>query len=116
MRAILVDWLIEVADEFQLHPDTLYLAVSYTDRYLSVVSVPRSKLQLVGTTSLYLAAKLEEIHPPDIGEFAYITDDTYTKKQVMYIFLPCMYVCMYNMYLSCKYVHMYGFMCMYMYY
>lgn len=82
MRSILVDWLVEVAEEFQLHLDTLYLAIAYTDRYLSRVSVPRSKLQLVGTTSLYIAAKFEEIHPPDIGEFAYITDDTYTKKQV----------------------------------
>ena len=26
--------------------------------------------------------KYEEIYPPDVGEFAYITDDTYTKQQV----------------------------------
>lgn len=85
MRAILVDWLVEVCDEFNLLPETLYIAVAYTDRYLSSVSVPRSKLQLVGVTSLYLASKFEEIYPPDIGEFAYITDDTYTKKQVLII-------------------------------
>ncbi len=27
--------------------------------------------------------KYEEIYPPDVGEFAYITDDTYTKKQIL---------------------------------
>lgn len=27
--------------------------------------------------------KYEEIYPPDVGEFAYITDDTYTKSQVL---------------------------------
>ena len=82
MRSILVDWLVEVSDEFHLDTQTLFLAVSYTDRYLSCVSVMRSKLQLVGTASMYLSSKFEEIYPPDIGEFAYITDDTYTKRQV----------------------------------
>ena len=27
--------------------------------------------------------KYEEIYPPEVGEFVYITDDTYTKKQVL---------------------------------
>ena len=27
--------------------------------------------------------KYEEIYPPDVSEFVYITDDTYTKKQVL---------------------------------
>ena len=83
MRSILVDWLVEVCDEFHLLPETLFAAAAYVDRYLSHVSVPRSKLQLVGVTCLYLSAKFEEIHPPEISEFAYITDDTYTKKQVI---------------------------------
>ena len=87
MRAILVDWLVEVADEFQLDPQTLFLSVAYIDFYLSLISVTRSKLQLVGTTCMYLAAKLEEMCPPEIGQFAYITDNTYSKKQVYNLFL-----------------------------
>lgn len=47
----------------------------------------RSKLQLVGATSMYIAAKLEEIYPPEIGDFAYITDDTYSKLQVSYLLI-----------------------------
>ena len=27
-------------------------------------------------------SKYEEIYPPEVGEFAYITDNTYSKKQV----------------------------------
>ena len=60
MRCILIDWLVEVCDEFGLLPDTLYLAVPYVDRYLSVVNVPRTKLQLVGVTSLYIAANFHQ--------------------------------------------------------
>nr|XP_029136850.1 cyclin-A2-like [Labrus bergylta] len=83
MRAILVDWLVEVGEEYKLQSETLYLAVNYIDRFLSSMSVLRGKLQLVGTAAMLLASKFEEIYPPEVAEFVYITDDTYTKKQVL---------------------------------
>jgi len=83
MRSILVDWLVEVAEEYKLQTETLYLAVAYIDRFLSYMSVQRSKLQLVGTACMFIAAKYEEIYPPDVSEFVYITDDTYNKRQVL---------------------------------
>lgn len=82
MRSVLVDWLVEVGDEFSLQPATLYRAVGLVDRFLSLMSVMRGKLQLVGTTAMYMAAKLEEIYPPELADFAYITDNTYCQKQV----------------------------------
>ncbi|PFX11503.1 G2/mitotic-specific cyclin-A [Stylophora pistillata] len=48
-----------------------------------VMSVLRGKLQLVRTACMLIAAKFEEIYPPDISDFVYITDDTYTAKQVL---------------------------------
>jgi len=72
-----------VGEEYNLNAETLYLAVNYVDRFLSFMSVQRSKLQLVGTACMFIAAKYEEIYPPDVGEFVYITDDTYNKKQVL---------------------------------
>ncbi|XP_072747434.1 cyclin-A1 isoform X2 [Anoplolepis gracilipes] len=83
MRSILIDWLVEVAEEYRLQDETLYLAISYIDRFLSYMSVVRTKLQLVGTAAMFIAAKYEEIYPPEVGEFVYITDDTYTKTQVI---------------------------------
>uniref|UniRef100_A0A182JQ41 Uncharacterized protein n=1 Tax=Anopheles christyi TaxID=43041 RepID=A0A182JQ41_9DIPT len=83
MRTILVDWLVEVSEEYKLQGETLALAVSYIDRFLSFMSVVRAKLQLVGTAAMFIAAKYEEIYPPDVSEFVYITDDTYTKTQVL---------------------------------
>ena len=82
MRSILVDWLVEVAEEYKLLPQTLYLTVNYIDRFLSVMSVRREKLQLVGTACMLIASKFEEIYPPEVSEFVYITDDTYPAKQV----------------------------------
>jgi cyclin-A len=83
MRTILVDWLVEVCEEYRLQGETLCLAVSYIDRFLSYMSVVRAKLQLVGTAAMFIAAKYEEIYPPDVAEFVYITDDTYSKSQVL---------------------------------
>ncbi|KAM5181571.1 cyclin-A1 isoform 1-T2 [Mantella aurantiaca] len=85
MRTILVDWLVEVREEYKLRNETLYLAVNFLDRFLSSMSVRRGKLQLVGTAAILLAAKYEEIYPPDVDEFVYITDDTYTKKQLLHM-------------------------------
>ncbi|KAM7324718.1 hypothetical protein ACRRTK_017032 [Alexandromys fortis] len=83
MRAILVDWLVEVGEEYKLPNETLHLAVNYIDRFLSSMSVSRGKLQLVGTAAMLLASKFEEIYPPEVAEFVSITDDTYSKKQVL---------------------------------
>ncbi|XP_041358915.1 G2/mitotic-specific cyclin-A-like [Gigantopelta aegis] len=83
MRSILVDWLVEVSEEYKIHRETLFLAVNYIDRFLSQLSVLRGKLQLVGAASMFLAGKYEEIYPPDVLEFVYITDNTYTKQQVL---------------------------------
>ena len=83
MRGILVDWLVEVAEEYRLVPDSLYLSVAYIDRFLSKVSVVRSKLQLVGVTCMLLASKYEEIYAPQVRDFCFITDNTYKEKEVI---------------------------------
>jgi cyclin-A len=82
MRVILVDWLVEVGEEFKMQSATLHLCVNYIDRFLSEVSVQRGKLQLVGIACMMIAAKYEEIYPPSPSEFVYITDHTYTIQQV----------------------------------
>ncbi|ONK60020.1 uncharacterized protein A4U43_C08F13370 [Asparagus officinalis] len=83
MRGILVDWLIEVAEEYKLASDTLYLTISYIDRYLSSNVLNRQKLQLLGVSAMLIASKYEEITPPHVEDFCYITDNTYTKQEVV---------------------------------
>uniref|UniRef100_A0A8D3CMX8 G2/mitotic-specific cyclin-B2 n=1 Tax=Scophthalmus maximus TaxID=52904 RepID=A0A8D3CMX8_SCOMX len=84
MRVVLVDWLSEVVQEYKLSGETLHLAVNYLDRFLSGTAfVKRGSLQLVGSVALLIASKYEEIRPPELKDFVYITDCTYTKKQVL---------------------------------
>ncbi|CAK9149246.1 unnamed protein product [Ilex paraguariensis] len=83
MRGVLVDWLVEVAAEYKLLSDTLYLTVSYIDRFLSMNVLNRQRLQLLGVTSMLIASKYEEINPPHVEDFCYITDNTYSKEEVV---------------------------------
>ncbi|XP_065333768.1 G2/mitotic-specific cyclin-B2-like [Cloeon dipterum] len=84
MRATVIDWLIGVHRQFKLMSETLYLTVSIFDRYMATaLGTPKSQLQLVGVTSLLVASKFEEIMCPTVGDCVYVTDNTYTKKQVV---------------------------------
>lgn len=83
MRSILIDWLIEVYFKFKLQSETLFLTVNIIDRYLSKNQTPRSRLQLVGITAMFIATKYEEIYPPDVAKLVYITDNAYQKQDVL---------------------------------
>ncbi|KAL2317831.1 hypothetical protein Fmac_031707 [Flemingia macrophylla] len=83
MRAILIDWLVEVAEEYRLVPDTLYLTMNYIDRYLSGNAMNSQRLQLLGVSCMMIASKYEEICAPQVEEFCYITDNTYLKEEVL---------------------------------
>ena len=60
MRAVLVDWLVEVQENFELNHETLYLAVKLVDTYMAIVpNVPRDNIQLIGSVALFLASKYD---------------------------------------------------------
>ncbi|XP_010003718.1 PREDICTED: G2/mitotic-specific cyclin-B1 [Chaetura pelagica] len=82
MRAMTVDWLVQVHLKFRLQEETLYMAVAILDRYLQDNSVPKNMLQLVAVTAMFVASKYEEVLPPCTRDFAYVTDNTYTKLQI----------------------------------
>ncbi|KAF2225951.1 cyclin-like protein [Elsinoe ampelina] len=83
MRAVLLDWLVQVHARFQLLPETLFLSVNYIDRFLSCKVVSLAKLQLVGATALFLAAKYEEVNCPSISEIVYMVDNGYTMDEIL---------------------------------
>lgn len=83
MRAIMIDWLIDVHLKFKLLPETLYLTVNLIDRYLELVPVSRQKLQLVGVACMLIACKYEEIYSPEVKDFVYVTDKAYTRQEVL---------------------------------
>lgn len=83
MRAILIDWLVEVAQEHRLVPDTLYLTVNFVDRFLSENFIERQRLQLLGITCMLIASKFEEMCAPRVKELCWLTDNTYSGQEVL---------------------------------
>lgn len=83
MRAVLMDWLVQVHFRFALLPETLFLCVNLIDRFLSHKIVSLGKLQLVGATAIFIAAKYEEISPPTVAEIFYMVDGGYTKDEIL---------------------------------
>ncbi|KAI0674570.1 cyclin-like protein [Trametes maxima] len=83
MRGILTDWLIQVHSRFRLLPETLFLCVNIIDRFLSARVVSLAKLQLVGITCMFIAAKVEEIVAPSASNFLYCADSSYTESEIL---------------------------------
>ncbi|KAK2371005.1 putative cyclin-A3-1 [Trifolium repens] len=83
MRGHYIDWLAKVADDYNLLPDVLYLAVSYIDRYLSFHPVRKINLQLLCVTSMYIASKYEDISTHNVENFSVITCNFYNKEEVL---------------------------------
>ncbi|XP_056602037.1 G2/mitotic-specific cyclin-B1 [Triplophysa dalaica] len=82
MRAILIDWLVQVQIKFRLLQETMYMTVAIIDRFLQENLVPKKQLQLVGVTAMFIASKYEEMYPPEIADFAFVTDRAYTTAQI----------------------------------
>jgi len=83
MRAILVDWVVEVHKKYDFKSETLFLSVNLIDRYMSLATVSRRNLQLVGVTAMLIASKYEEVRLPEVNEFVRITDNAYTCAEVL---------------------------------
>ncbi|PGH00921.1 hypothetical protein AJ79_08076 [Helicocarpus griseus UAMH5409] len=83
MRSVLMDWLVQVHHRFSLLPETLFLCVNYIDRFLSCKIVSLGKLQLVGATAIFIAAKYEEINCPSLQEIIYMVDNGYSADEIL---------------------------------
>jgi len=84
MRTLLVDWLVQVAQEFNLLQETLYLSVATLDRFLqkNANKYDKSKLQLIGVSSMFIACKYEEMYAPEIGDFTHISDNDCSESSI----------------------------------
>ncbi len=83
MRAILIDWLIEVHYRFRLKSESLFQTVWIIDTYLSLFPIIRARLQLLGIASLLISCKSQEMYYPQLNELIDITDGAYIKEELI---------------------------------
>lgn len=83
MRSLLVDWMVEVQQQLEFNHEVLYLAVKLLDLYLCYKKCDKDKLQLIGATSMFIACKFEERVPPIIDDFVYVSDNAFTRDELI---------------------------------
>ncbi|KAL6965562.1 hypothetical protein U1Q18_036614 [Sarracenia purpurea var. burkii] len=76
-------WIMEVHLKFDLMQETLYLTITLLDRYLSLVTIKKNELQLVGLTALLLASKYEDFWHPRVLDLISISAESYTRDQML---------------------------------
>ncbi|KAF9360885.1 hypothetical protein BGX26_007302, partial [Mortierella sp. AD094] len=81
-RVLIIDWLVQAHDQFDLLQETMHLCVNYLDRFLSKVIIPVDQLQLAAIVALLLASKYEEIQAPAIEALVHICNYVYTRTRV----------------------------------
>ena len=102
IRAILVDWIIEIHDKFHLKSITLYQTIWLIDSYLSLKYIKRTDFQLLGLGSLYIACKFREIYYPQFKDFFDATDGAYTKEDILRIEKDILKTVNYNLFPPCQ--------------
>ncbi|XP_017767903.1 PREDICTED: G2/mitotic-specific cyclin-B3 [Nicrophorus vespilloides] len=93
MRSLLIDWMVEIQESFELNHETLYLGVKLVDLYLSKMTVGKETLQLVGAAAMFIASKYDERIPPLVDDFLYICDGAYTRKELLKMEINLLKVC-----------------------
>ncbi|XP_053330113.1 cyclin-P [Spea bombifrons] len=83
MRTVLVDWVVQVHEYLALEEETLYLAVYLMNSYLKVHKIQTNKLQLLASSCLYIACKMEEPLIPEPAELCFMMEDAFTKKELL---------------------------------
>ncbi|KAH8324057.1 hypothetical protein KR074_011584, partial [Drosophila pseudoananassae] len=83
MRALLVDWMVDVQEMFEVHHEALYLGVKIVDLYLNRKKISKERLQLLGAAAFFIACKYEEHNPPRVDDFLNVCDGVYKREELL---------------------------------
>jgi len=82
MRSKLITWLVQVNRQFEFDMETFLLSINFVDRFLATTPVDKNCLQLLGVAALLVAAKKEEVCPPEIDEIVRLCGKAYKARNI----------------------------------
>ena len=83
--AILIDWLVQVSQAYEIIDLALHVSVALTYIYLAKTTeqITNANLQLIGVTALMIATKLEDVEYMTPRECTVICDEGYDVQTVV---------------------------------
>lgn len=84
IRARLIDWLVDIQNDFRLDHEPLYMAVKLADQYLMRKTVLKQNLELLYMTSIFISVKFD--YRPNfvtISELVQEFGGKYNRRQVI---------------------------------
>ena len=82
MRKIVTDWMLEVCEDQQCHPEVFFLSVNYLDRFLSTVNINKNQFQLCASVCVLLASKFSQVVPITTAKLVIYTDNSDTVEEL----------------------------------
>ncbi|XP_034382471.1 G1/S-specific cyclin-D2b isoform X3 [Cyclopterus lumpus] len=83
MRRMVAGWMHEVCEEEKSNEDVFPLAINYLDRFLAVMPMRKSYLQLLGAVCIFLASKLKDCRPLSAEKLCMYTDNSITPRELL---------------------------------
>ena len=82
MRAVLIDWLIDLNRKLNCQEETLINAIYIMDSYLSKKFIKKIYFQLLGVTSLMISSKINEIYLQPLSVYSDMIDNAYLAEEI----------------------------------
>ncbi|KAK3098556.1 hypothetical protein FSP39_020589 [Pinctada imbricata] len=105
MREMVAQWMLEVCEEQQCEEEVFPLSMNYLDRFLSVLDLPRTRLQLLGAVCMFLASKLKETNPLSAEKLVIYTDSSITLEELMDMELLVLNKLKWDLSADCKFIN-----------
>ncbi len=82
-RGTLFDWMLKVTTYLHMRTETLHMATTFVDQFMSRRKIDSNQYQLVGVTALFLAGKVHERVAVSLNKLSYLTEYSFTPKQII---------------------------------
>jgi hypothetical protein len=86
-RAVLIDWMVEVAVSFRISEDAFFMSIAILDSYLSKTNVTTDSLQILGAACLFIAEKFHDVEAnvSHVKDYVWVGDGAFDNSKFLHM-------------------------------